>query len=329
VALDLTRPVAMLVGCNRYRAYSHLKGARGDAQDMEAWLRNGCGVPESNITSLLSAEVENGPYVPIGAEVHNWLDMLDEHAEANPGKDFPLGERVYVMFAGHGYNAASVQQTAIFPKSSKTNWDVVPIVPIKTYLELSGYFREVIIISDACRDAVDYAPDPGWTRRMDAHPNSTSVNVFQAYAAKAGQVAKERQFGADKFRGVMTQAFLRGVTGAARDSSGQVKAGKLKNFIKAAVIADLGEAMKPEIIESDDFVIANAPEVRCRCRIVPHSEKSGSATLRFHEGNQDSRVSLSDGAQVYEIPIGQYTLTTPGGKELKFAAVWEEQDVII
>jgi hypothetical protein len=258
------------------------------------------------------------------------LYMLDEKANQKDGQDFPLGPRVYVMFAGHGYNAASVQQTVIFPKTSKTHWDVLPVVPLKTYLESSAYFREVVIISDACRDIVDFAPEPGWTRRMESHHNSPKVKVFQAYGSKAGLKSKEKDFGDGQFRGVMSYAFLRGVNGGARDENGLVTGIKLKNFIKNAVISELGEDFKPEIMEGDDFIMCKANEVTTRLRIVPQIETTGIAILKLHEGNQTVQIDLSAGEQVFDIPIGKYSLITPAKNELPpFTAIWEKIDVSV
>ena len=325
--IDFTKPLALLVGVDRYKGYRELFGARADAEDLKAWLL-AIGVPADNITSLLSPLKEDKTFPPVSLEVHAWLDMLDEEAQAEARKDqaFPLGPRVYVMFAGHGYNAATGQQTAIFPRSNKNFWDVMPIVPVKTYLETAAYFQEVIVLSDACRDQIDFAPDLAFPRKPETSPNASKVKVFQVYAAKAGQKAKEKKFNG-KFRGVMTHAFLRGVTGAARDDDGHVTTTKLKNFIKSAVISELGESLKPEVIEGDEFVICDAPKVFSRLRINPVQEKAGTATLKFHTGNQEAPIDLSLGAQVIEVPIGKYTLTTPNKSTLDITAIWDEQDV--
>ncbi|WP_445368186.1 caspase family protein [Methylomonas sp. BW4-1] len=325
--LDTAFPTALVIGVDKYKEYRSLKGATADAMSMVDWLANSQGLPDTNITCLLSQDT-SPPYVPIAQQVHDWLDMLDDEANSKGDQNFPLGPRVYVIFAGHGYNAATAQQTAIFPKTSKTYWDVIPIMPVKTYLEMSAYFKEVVIICDACRDVIDFAPEPGWTRRMDSHPNSPQVKVFQAYGSKAGQKSKEKDFGNGLLRGVMSYAFLRGVTGAARDANGIVTGVKLKNFIKSAVIEELGEEFKPEIIE-DDFVMCNAGEVATLLHISPKSETTGLATLKFHEDNQTVQIDLGKGEQVFEVPIGKYTLTTPLGIDSNFAAIWETKNVNI
>lgn len=325
--LDTIKPTALVIGVNKYKEFRALKGAKSDAIGMVDWLIHKQGLPETNITCLLSQD-QSPPYIPLVQQVHDWLDMLDEEANSRENQDFPLGPRVYVMFAGHGYNASNAQQTAIFPKTSKTNWDVMPIIPVKTYLETSAYFKEVVVVSDACRDMIDFAPEPGWTRKMEPHVNSSKVKVFQAYGSKAGQKSKEKDFGNGLFRGVMSYAFLRGVTGAARDANGWVTGYKLKNFIKNAVISELGEDFKPEIVE-DEFLMCQADEVTTRLRILPETEKTGIARLRFHENNQVVQIDLIKGEQVFDIPIGNYTLINPSGIETQFTAIWETKDVRI
>lgn len=332
--MEFDKPIALVIGINHYLALRSLKGAIGDACDMERWLVEQQGLPKNNIRCLFSPDLrpkddQLQEFVPIAQQVHDWLNILDVEAKRN-GQDFPLGPRVYVMFAGHGYNAASAQQIAIFANTTVNYWDVIPIVPLKTYLENSAYFKEVVIISDACRDVFDYGPDPVWMRRMKTGKNSAKVKVFQAYGSKAGQKSKEQDFGGGVFRGVMSQAFLRGVKGAARDESGWVTGVKLKNFIKNAVISELGESFKPEINEGDDFIMCKADEeVTTRLHIVPKNNTTGTVQLVLHDGNRSVAIDLSAGIQEFDIPIGQYTLTTPDGTSQSFAAIWEKKDVIV
>ena len=334
VVADTSKPSALLIGLDRYRSQRALKGAEGDACDLKDWLMK-AGVPGSNITCLLSSDNEDDPdprpYVPMSRQVHDWLDALDTQARpaVEAGTRFPLGPRVYIVYAGHGYNAAAAQQTAIFPNSHNNNWDVLPLVPVRSYLQMTAHFEEIVVVSDACREPIDFAPEPPWMRRPDTSPHAPGVRIFEVYAARTGARAKEREFQPGKFRGVLTQAFLRGLRGAAREPNGNVTNLKMKNFIKNAVIKELGEKLKPEVNDPDDIVLCQAPEVLCRLKVTPEEETAGSATIHRHEDNLTDAIPLDQGERTVDIPVGRYTITTPAGKSIHLVAVWEDEHVVV
>jgi hypothetical protein len=331
--MDGTRHRALVVGIDRYPKYRTLNGAEGDANDFESWLRDTVGVPEENIEKLVSskyvfADVYNAR--PIAQQIHDWLNHLDALADGKGG-DFPLGERVYVFFAGHGYNATTAQQTAMMPATRNDYWDVVPLLPLRTYLQAKAYFEEVVLVSDACRDLIDYAPDPAWLRPVQAHLNSKKVRVFEAYGAKAGQKAKELDFGG-KTRGVLTQAFLGGVKGAAANADGKVWAHALESHIRFAVADKLGPDQAPAIDAPKPpapMLICEAPQRLPKVVLEPTAETAGQAVLKSLFDNREETIDLAAGRQEFRLPAGFYSLTAPSGKNQQFIAAWEETHVRI
>jgi hypothetical protein len=240
-----------------------------------------------------------------------------------------LGERVYVFFAGHGYNATTAQQTAMMPATRNDYWDVVPLLPLRTYLQAKAYFQEVVLISDACRDLIDYAPDPAWMRPVQAHPNSKKVRVFEAYGAKAGQKAKEVDFGG-RTRGVLTQAFLGGVKGAAANSDGKVWAHQLESHMRFAVAEKLGIEQAPTIDAPKppaEMLICESSQRLPRLVLEPTAETAGEAVLRSLYDNREVPIDLGAGTQEFALPPGFYSLASPSGKVQSFIAAWEETRV--
>lgn len=331
--MDPTTHHALIVGIDNYPEFRALKGAEGDANDVEEWLKE-IGVPAGNIKKLVSSQYTFNSVFhakPIAQQIHDWLNDLDADAAARPGVDFPLGERVYVVFACHGYNAVTAQQTAIFPQTRTNYWDVIPLAPLRTYLETTAYFNEVVVIGDACRDQIDYAMDPIWPRKPDTHPNARRVQVFEAYGAKAGQKSKEIDFGG-RTRGVLTQAFLHGVRGAAADDQGRVWAHRLESLIRFAVADKLGVELSPTIAAPRppaSMLICNSTQKLPRIILEPKNGATGTAVLKSQLDDSKVPVDLSVGRQEFLVPPGFYTVIAPAGDEKPFMAAWEETYVAV
>jgi len=54
--MEFDKPIALVIGINHYLGYRSLKGAVGDACDMERWLVEQQGLPKNNIRRLLSPD---------------------------------------------------------------------------------------------------------------------------------------------------------------------------------------------------------------------------------------------------------------------------------
>src|SRR5205814_13218 len=121
---------------------------------------------------------------------------------------FPLGNRLYIFYGGHGYDAYTAGPTGIFPRTGDGRWDVFPFLPLVRYLKSLAYFREIVVLADTCREVIDYSHDPTWNRRPTPSPNSDQVKVLVLNAADASQKTQELDFGGGRVRGVLSQAFL-------------------------------------------------------------------------------------------------------------------------
>jgi hypothetical protein len=327
--MDEARHFALIVGLSEYPAVGKLKGPLNDLQDVRNWLMTDLRVPEANIIRWTDTPPQYRR--PSADDFYDWVLDWVEKARQTRGR-FPLGERLYVYYAGHGYNATTGQQSMIMPRSTPETWNVVPMVPLRESLRLRAHFEEIVVVFDACRDVLGYAIDAVWLDQPPAAPDSNQVKVFSAFASKTGKKAKEVDFGNGKWAGVLTQAFLAGARGYAADENGVVYAQAMKKFLIAAVKDRLGVDYEPDIDDGSDpndppWPLFQATRKLPRIVIQPVMTKKGEASFRHIRSGETVKVDLSTGTQVREVPSGYYGLTLPGRDEQKIIAAWEEKVV--
>ena len=324
--MDPAKHYALLVGLSKYPSVGDLKGPINDLKDITDWLTNDLQIPAKNIISW--PDVPPKYRNPCADDFYGWF--LDWDAEAKVQK-LPLGERVYVYYAGHGFNATTGQQSMVMPRTTPTTWNTVQMVPLRESLRLRGHFDEVIVIFDACRDVLSYATDAAWLDKPIAAPGSGKVKVFSSFASKTGKKAKEIDFGGGKWAGVLTQAFLAGAKGYAADENGVVYAHNLRAYLYAAVKDKLGSDFEPEIDDGVDpgipWELFRAPRRLPRIVIMPVGQKAGKAFLRKRSGGDPVEVDLAAGVRAFDVPYGYYALTLPDGSQKDVTAAWEEKVV--
>ena len=326
--MDTAKHYALIVGLSQYPSVGTLKGPVNDLQDVSDWLTKELMVPEANITRWTDT-----PKLfrrPSADDFYDWILDWVEKAKQATGT-FPLGDRLYVYYAGHGYNATTGQQSMIMPRSTPETWNVVPMVPLRESLRLRAHFQEVVVIFDACRDTLGYGVDAVWLDQPQAALNSNQVRVFSAFASKTGKKAKEVDFNG-RWAGVLTQAFLAGAKGYAADENGVVYANAMKRFVIAAVKDQLGIDYEPDIDDGSDpndppWPLFHAARKLPRIVIQPVTVTSGKAAFRQILTGDTVEIDLAAGTQVKEVPYGYYGLTLPGQAEQKIIAAWEEKVV--
>jgi hypothetical protein len=327
--MDPARQFALIVGLSVYPAVGRLKGPLNDLKDVGDWLTSELNLPEKNI--IRWTDTPKLYRRPSADDFYDWILDSIEKAKDNRG-EFPLGDRLYVYYAGHGYNATTGQQSMIMPRSTPETWNVVPMAPLRESLRLRAHFKEIVIVFDACRDILGYAIDAAWLDQPQAAPASNRVKVFSAFASKSGKKAKEVDFGNGKWAGVLTQAFLAGAKGYAADENGVVYADALKKFLYAAVKDRLGVDYEPYVDDECDpndppWPLFYATRKLPRIVIKPVRNVQGNARFRRIAGGETVEIDLAAGPQVKEVPYGYYGLTPPGGAEQKIIAAWEERIV--
>src|SRR5258705_7702034 len=142
---------ALLVGLSKYPAVGNLKGPANDLTDVTNWLTKDLKVPAENIIPWPDTPPKYRK--PSADDFYDWLLNWDDEAKV---KKLPLGERVYVYYAGHGFNATTGQQSIVLPRTTPNTWNVVPMIPLRESLRLRAHFDEVVVVFDACRDVLSY-----------------------------------------------------------------------------------------------------------------------------------------------------------------------------
>jgi uncharacterized caspase-like protein len=237
------RARALLVGINDYPGIGQLQGPENDVAAVEAWLMSPAGGaldPTRDITKITTTTCHpNGPPPsrvdarPVMQQIYDWVDRLVQEGEGQAG-DFPLGDRLYLFFAGHGFHSAG--RTAVFMANAwaQNLGEAIPMQPLAEFLLGYAFFREIILIADACREQLDFAPDPYFTRKAKINQNAGQVLRFWAYPCPPGLKTREQPFYNGAMGGVLTNAFLTGVKGlAARNDD--VRSDDLKSYMINAV----------------------------------------------------------------------------------------------
>ena len=325
---------ALLVGINSYPGLgSNLTGPENDVAAMEAWLRSPAGGsldPAQDIVKITTSTNHRkrppksyADAKPIMSQIYHWVDRLVVEASKKKG-DFPLGDRLYLFFAGHGHHAAG--KTAMFMANAWANnlGEAIPMQPLAEFMRSSAFFQEVILIADACREQIDFAPDPYFSHKAAVSSNAGAVLKFDAYPCPAGLKTKEVDFNG-KTGGVLTNAFLTGVGGLAAQG-GVVWSNSLKDYMINAVNERLEQ--DPEVNCSEQgnrFKIAAAADKKTLLTVTRKAgAPAGMVTLLDGTFNAPIVVQdLSAGPLVTDLTPGFYALKRIGSDEKVIRVAWE------
>jgi hypothetical protein len=328
---------ALLVGINYYPGIGNLQGPENDVAALEAWLSSPAGGglnPDTEIRKITSTlSLPNGqPPSPAKArpvmyQIYEWVDELVEEGKAAAG-EFPLGDRLYMFFAGHGFHSAG--RTALFMANAWANnlGEAIPMQPLAEYVRSYAFFREVILVADTCREQIDFAPDPYFARKPEVSPNAGKVRRFDAYPCAPGLKTRELPFDGVK-GGVLTHAFLTGVQGfAAR--GGQVRSDFLKGYMINAVSQKLEQT--PEINcseEAEAFPICQAQERTTRLTVKPaQGAPAGAVTVvDGYTGATVAAEEITVSPIQVDVRPGFYQLKRQSGEERTIRVAWESTDV--
>ncbi len=327
---------ALLVGINAYPGIGNLKGPENDVAAMKDWLTSDEGGklnPATDITIVTTSACNPGgppqkwsTAKPVMSQIYDWLDALVEEGIALAG-DFPLGDRLYLFFAGHGHHSSG--KTAVFMANAWANnlGEAIPMQPLAEYIRSYAFFREVVLIADACREQIDFAPEPSFARKATVSPNAGRVLRFDAFPCPVGLKTKEVKFN-DAEGGVLTNAFLTGVRGLAA-KNGTVRSESLRSYMINAVEKMLDAT--PDISCNEgatSFSIAQpAVDRKTHLRVVGAPGAVGVATL--FDGLTNEAVAQQDlaaGPIEIDLTPGFYFLRRDGSLEKAIRVAWEKID---
>jgi hypothetical protein len=235
---------AVVVGIGRYPDLGDLGGPRTDATEFAKWLCDpaGGGLDPRQVCLILSPDPAlpppspPPPAHPIRDEILAAFDWLDTVAVANntAQRGLQVGRRLYLFFAGHGF-APDGNQTALLMANATPQWVGYHVLgpAYADWFYRAGYFNEILLFMDCCREAYPLAPmnPPHFMNRTDpTAPNR--VKRFYGYGTRWSKKSREREIPpGGPVRGVFTTALLAGLRGAAADRAGWVTSASLNDYL--------------------------------------------------------------------------------------------------
>jgi Caspase domain len=273
---------ALVVGISHYPGLSKLDGPEQDATDFFDWVTSpaGGGVcfdpaadPKTQKARLVLSSQFQPPAVtaydakPTKSQIENWLRRLHEIAKSRD--DLKVGKRLYLYFAGHGFevmpNAVDKNGEPVVLMANAEP-DALEHVPARLWAELyfaAGYFDEFLLFVDCCREV-----DTNWPLSVpQVKPgiaDPAHVKRLYAFATKSSKLSRERSFNGTS-RGLFTYALMQVLRGSGAEG-GRITAQAVKGWLfkqmPTLVGADGQVSKTPDIPypqgEPDDFVIVAA-----------------------------------------------------------------------
>jgi hypothetical protein len=189
-----------------------------------------------------------------------------------------------------------------------------------------GYFKEVLLFLDCCRERYEATTLNGPGTTIPVPP--AGARCFYGFAAKYGKLAVERMIGG-QMGGVFTATLLDALTGGASEEDGRVTGETLKaylyenmkGFLSPADLADKDVAKEPDLYcepPEKQFVITMVPPRLFNVTIPLPAGSEGSARQLNGEqgGKKYTKIAAAagDGTLVWKLPLlrGTYQLLING-----------------
>jgi hypothetical protein len=287
---------AIVVGIERYPELDPLGGPENDARAFHAWVTGQPGVQEAKL--ILSSEHPATP-TATGAEptaqlLRNEFDRLADIAAKNnrENKGKKVGRRLYLYLAGHGFgpdlDSACLLMANATPNRTSNH---VPGKPWANHFVASGYFDEVLLFMDCCRERYS-------TRVMNIPDDLVSSGAsgwrFYGFASKYMKLSKERTIG-EKVRGVFTVTLLNALQGGAANSEGKVTARSLSSYLFNNMKEQLSDEdrLNSEIAQEPDIYVD--PLARDEEFVITVTEpKRFPVKVTLPEGSPEKTVVVID-----------------------------------
>jgi caspase domain-containing protein len=321
---------ALVVGINRYPAIGPLKGAEADAKDFHGWVIDPAGgaVEPANASLILSsvgASEKVKDALPARHQIEDFFADVDACANDNAAAGaLKAGTRLYMFFSGHGFAPSFDRSAVLMANATLTSPDNFACRLWADRLFEGGWFDEIVLFQDACRNSVSNAELMPSFFKMRNAPGKWR---FYASGATNGKVSLEKPDGSGGVRGIFSLTLMEGLRGAARDpQTKEITDRMLKAYLQDNMRAKLSAA------EQQDEDVAKVPDVfnPDQCVIV----RAGAFILKFPvtitlpTANLMARVkdwtfvqvAQTQGAQIWnlELPIGYYKIEVEGHGERLF-----------
>jgi hypothetical protein len=309
---------AIVVGIWTYPDLGNLTGPQNDAKAFADWVRSpaGGGVPEDHVRLILSSDFAPADSAsraePTPGRVEALFDELDDIAQRNKERmeGLRVGRRLYLYMVGHGCAPILDESVLLMANATRRRAGYhIPGKPWANWFYRAGYFDEILLFMDCCRENYPQAP-----LNIPSYIDVTAPDAvergrrFFAFGTKWSRLARERPMADGTVRGVFTVALLEGLQGAAAEPDGRVTASSLagylqtnmKTFLTETDRADPAIPKAPDVelhpAIDDDFVIVTvAPPLPAPPQMQPAADEGARSRLSVTTGDAATEIILVDG----------------------------------
>lgn len=231
---------AVVVSINDYlEGIPTLKGAINDGELFCEWLVNPVmgGLNPDNVYFYASQSPTDS--LPIRSFVEDHLGTFFTKAS---GAGIPVGRRLYLFLAGHGYSSPNVRSGPALVMANARSDMIRGLLGWKAAdaMHGTGIFSEVMLVMDCCAEVAGHAELDCFLPRY-LNPSLPQKAFVYVQAASVGAMTAEqlmdhplRQSEAQRWQGLLTNTLLKALVTAA-DPSGDVTSGSLKRYIEASL----------------------------------------------------------------------------------------------
>jgi hypothetical protein len=335
-----TEDWALVVGIKAYPDLGDLGGPENDAVDFYDWVCSPLwgAVPKNQAKLILSRDFPQ-PFpsvsaaAPTTAAVEQFFDSLDDIANKNndEGKGQHVGRRLYIYLAGHGF-APSIDDAALL-MANATRVRVgyhIPGKPWADWFYRAGYFDEMFLFMDCCRENYPRAP-----LNLPAYIDVNAPDAvdrgkrFYAFGTKWSRLSRERPMADGKVHGIFTSALMAGLRGGACDpKTGDITAltlqsflyNNMKRFLDPADLQNVDIPKEPDIFApnnpAENFLIIHLAVPTFRVRInVPANFNGKTMNIRDDKFKiVDSKIAAPPFCE-FDLARGGYLAEIVGGPE--------------
>ena len=360
-----TNDHAIIVGVKTYlhEDMNHLEGTHNDAMDFIEWLCSDDGGGfEGSVNDVDTSKsiffirdnykaeeletLDAFDAKPSREEIKIAFDKLNRVAAKarNYRKDYQLddedikyyrdpedgkryyGKRLYLFFAGHGYNDEDVKRSISLLAANGDYNDLlsnsVDAFNCMEFYEKSGYFKEVILITDCCRIP---KPTKFSSKILTPDPANPPRDVRAAWmiSCQDGQEAREKEF-EGRYNGIFTKVLLESFRSAqTRQGTDYVSVMEISNYVKSNREKFLGEQRptvhgNPEGMEMKIIVRSNDADGTFSVKFIfPGKWIGGKVTISDLGNSELDSKTVQNAEETLKLPIGVFRLSLEKGNETK------------
>jgi hypothetical protein len=325
---------ALVVGINRYPGLlkddgteNRLDGAENDARAFFRWVTTTGGASKAKMILSSDFGPPTGPQDarPIRDEVEKFFEDLIPASKANNNAMLgnKAGRRIWLFFSGHGFSPTLDRSGVLMANATQDFLYNIGAHSWANRLYEGGWFDEVVLFQDACRERVTEADVMPPSLRGRQAPGGQIRRRFYAFAAREGKLAIEKRDETGTVHGVFTATLMAGLTGAAREPATQaITAAQLKGYLESNMGVRLTDAersnsdfaQEPAVDPSDPFVIvppppAAAPSPPAAAKFpvrITFAHPGGPARIEDVKLQSVESVDAAPPVWEYELPRGFY-----------------------